>query len=94
MDGPSHVLDLGRKQRFHSSAQRIVFGIEQGGCLAETCDRPPAWCEAHHPIPWSDDGGTDRDGMLLCRRHHTLAHSAAHVMTRMPDGSVRFHRRT
>ena len=94
MDGPSHVLDLGRKQRFYSSAQRIVFGIEQGGCIAESCDRPPAWCEAHHPIPWSRNGRTGRDGELFCARHHTLVHSPLYVMTRLADGSVRFHRRT
>ena len=93
MDGPSHVLDLGRKQRFYSHAQRIVFGIEQGGCIAENCDRPPAWCEAHHPDPWGQGGRTGRDGELLCGRHHTLAHSPSYVMTRLPNGSVRFHRR-
>jgi hypothetical protein len=32
LGGKSKVLDLGGKKRFHSEDQRIVFGIEQGGC--------------------------------------------------------------
>ena len=93
LDGASHVLDLGRKRRFHSPAQRLVFTIEQRGCTAVGCDWPPGLCHAHHPIPWGKGGETNRDGRLLCPRHHTLAHHPDYDTTYHPDGTVSFHRR-
>ena len=95
LGGASQVLDLGRTRRFHSRAQRLALGLEDGGCSAENCDRPAAWTEAHHEVPWSEGGGTSvRAGRLLCSRHHHLAHDSRHDMTRLADGQVRFHRRT
>jgi hypothetical protein len=93
LDGKSKVLDLGRKRRFHSEVQRIVAILEQGGCTAEGCDWPPGMCHMHQPEPWSRGGGTNRDGRLLCPRHHTLAHDVHHEMTLHPTGKVSFHRR-
>jgi hypothetical protein len=88
-------LDLGRTVRFHSKPQRIAMELRDGGCTAEGCDRPPAWCEAHHEKPWSQGGGTSVDeGRLLCPRHHHLAHDDRYDMRRLPDGKVRFRRRT
>jgi hypothetical protein len=66
LGGKSEVLDLGRKQRFHSEAQRIVANIEQRGCIAEGCDAPPGLCHMHHSLPWSRGGETNRDGQLIC----------------------------
>ncbi len=76
LDGPSSVLDLGRSCRLFSAKQRIALGVTQGGCVWAGCDRPAAWCEAHHArCPWAEGGTTDlADGVLLCTRHHTLAH--------------------
>jgi hypothetical protein len=46
-------------------------------------------------VAWSDGGGTSVDnGRLLCRFHHTRAHSATYETTRLPNGKIRFHRRT
>lgn len=92
----SSVLDLGRESRLFSKAQRIVMGIRDKGCRAETCDRPPSWCEAHHlTSPWSKGGKTDlADGALLCGHHHRLAHHPDYDHTRLPNGDLRFHRRT
>ena len=95
LGGASHVLDLGRRRRFHNGSQRLALGLRDRGCTAESCDRPVAWTEAHHEVAWSAGGPTSvRDGRLLCARHHRLAHAAGYQMTRMPNGKVRFHRRT
>ncbi len=94
LGGQSQVLDLGRKRRFHTEAQRIAAGIQQGGCRAEGCDRPPGMCHLHHPRPWSRGGHTSRDGILLCPRHHTLAHRNGYDLTHHPGGKITFHRRT
>ena len=40
LGGKSQVLDLGRKKRFATEAQRIAKTIEAGGCEIEGCDAP------------------------------------------------------
>ena len=94
LGGKSQVLDLGRSRRFHSRAQRLKATIEQGGCLEEGCDAPPAFTQMHHPIPWSRGGETDADGWMLCPSAHRRAHDPAYTHERLPNGKVRFHRRT
>jgi len=49
LGGKSQVLDLGRKRRFHSEAQRIARTIEVGGCEVEGCDWPPGMCHLGFP---------------------------------------------
>jgi hypothetical protein len=93
LGGTSEVLDLGRSRRFHSRAQRIKATIEQGGCLEEGCDAPPAFTQMHHPNPWSRGGRTDRDGWMLCPSAHRKAHDPRYTVQRLPTGKIRFHRR-
>ena len=69
LGGKSQVLDLGRKNRFGSQAQRILKTIEQGGCEAEGCDAPPGMCHLHHHKRWADGGETNRDDLIGVRRH-------------------------
>ena len=93
--GQSQPLDVGRKRRFHTTAQRIALGLRDGGCTTEGCDRPPALCHAHHDQPWSRGGTTDvKTGRLLCPRHHTLAHDRRYQLKAGPNGKVTFSRRT
>jgi hypothetical protein len=95
LGGRSQVLDLGRKTRFGTTAQRIALAIEQRGCTAEGCDAPPGMCHVHHDDPWSAGGNTDlKDLRLLCPRHHARARDPTDTMTKFPEGKVRFHRRT
>ncbi|MBO9523762.1 MAG: DUF222 domain-containing protein, partial [Nocardioidaceae bacterium] len=90
----SQVLDLGRKTRFHTEAQRIALGIKHGGCAEAHCDWPPGMCHSHHGIPWSRGGATNvNDGFLLCPRHHTLAHDRRYQMKADRNGRVTFSRR-
>ncbi len=91
----SQPLDLGRKARFHTEPQRIAIMLRDQGCVAEGCDWPPGMCHVHHKNPWAKGGKTDvRTGIMLCPRHHTLAHDARHQMTGTMHGKVRFSRRT
>ena len=96
LGGPSAVLDLGREHRLFNTAQRIAMGLRDKGCRAEGCDRPPSWCEAHHLTqPWAEGGKTDfKDGVLLCGHHHRLTHHPDHTHQRLPNGDIRYHRRT
>jgi hypothetical protein len=90
LGGPSAVLDVGRKARLHTGPQRIAMALRDGGCTAEGCDRPPGWTEAHHDaVAWSDGASTSVDnGRLLCRFHHTRAHSTTYETTRLPNGKA------
>ncbi len=91
----SVVLDLGRRTRFHTAAQRTAIALRDGGCTAEGCDTPPSRCHTHHDQPWSHGGTTTvTTGRLLCPRHHHHIHDPTYQTTRLPTGKLRFHRRT
>jgi hypothetical protein len=97
LGGPSEVLDVGRKARFHTGPMRIAMTIRDGGCTADGCDWPPGLCHAHHDdLPWSKGGNTTsaKDGRLLCPKHHTRAHDPDFTMAKLPGGKVAFTRRT
>lgn len=86
----SRVLDLGRRSRLHSKAQRTALAVEQrGSCGIAECDTPTAWADAHHVTGWARGGPTTLDnGVLLCPRHHTLTHTheTTHRLERTPRG--------
>ena len=70
------VLDLGHRQRLFTRTQRRALVYRDRGCVFPGCDRPAKFCDAHHIKPWDEGGLTDLiNGVLLCRRHHTLIHN-------------------
>jgi hypothetical protein len=91
----SEVLDLGRTQRLFTRGQRKAMRIRDQHCRAEGCTVPAAWCEAHHLKHWARGGRTDlADGVLLCSHHHHRAHDRTYTLNRLPNGDLRFTRRT
>jgi hypothetical protein len=95
LGGPSAVLDLGREARLFSRAQRVALVLRDKRCRAEGCNRPPSWTEAHHFTSWSEGGRTDlENAILLCGHHHRLAHRPDYAHERLPNGDLRYHRRT
>ena len=96
LDGASVPLDLGREQRLFDRYQKLALNHRHQGCAARNWDRPPAWVEYHHQHPWSHGGTTDtNNGISLCPAHHRMAdHPGSYDMRRLPDGKVRFSRRT
>ncbi len=94
LGGASVPLDLGRRRRLHTPHQRIALGLARDTCAATGCERPSAWCETHHLTAWSRGGGTSvQDAALLCSWHHHRAHDPSYAWERLPDGTIRFHRR-
>jgi hypothetical protein len=72
---PTQPLEVGRATRVVSAAQRTALAVRDGGCRYPGCDRPPAWCEAHHLRHWLHGGPTDLGNLvLLCRAHHRAVH--------------------
>jgi hypothetical protein len=95
LGGRSEVLDLGRLKRLFSESQRVALGLRFKACAADGCERPFAWCELHHRRPWSQLGRTDlADAVPLCHFHHQRIHDTGFVHATLPDGSIRFSRRT
>ena len=96
LGGPGEILDLGRTRRLFSPAQRKAMAIRDRGCRAEDCDIPAAWCEANHThTPWARGGRTDlARGVLLCSLHHHRAHDRTWDTSRLPNGDIRYTRRT
>ena len=75
LGGQSQVLDVGRRRRFHTRAQRLAIAQRDKHCTAPGCDTPPSRCHVHHVIPWSQGGTTTvTDGRLYCSAHYAMAH--------------------
>ena len=89
MDGTSRVIDMSMAKRLHDRYQRVILGRRDGGCCWKSCDRPPAWCEAHHLVPYDKGGPTTVDnGALFCFVHHHLLHDGDWHARMAPDGIV------
>ncbi|WGX96590.1 HNH endonuclease signature motif containing protein [Nocardioides sp. L-11A] len=91
----SEVLDLGRRTRLFTRAQRRALRLRDRHCRAEGCTIPATWTEAHHHTPWSHGGTTDlTNAISLCNHHHHRIHDHTYTHDRLPNGDIRFHRRT
>jgi len=84
---PSEVLELGRTTRVVSAGLRKALAVRDGGCVVAGCDRPPAWCDAHHLRHWLHGGPTNLDNLVLvCRAHHRAVHEGHQHLARGPTG--------
>jgi hypothetical protein len=76
------ILDLGRKTRLFTPAQRLALIARDQGCTFPNCTIPAPWCEAHHITYWSHGGPTTTtNGALLCTHHHHLIHKEQWTIT-------------
>lgn len=74
LGGKGEVLDVGRKTRPYSAAQRLAIGERDGGCA--WCGAPPSFTEGHHITWWCNGGKTDLDNcLLLCVSCHHRIHN-------------------
>jgi hypothetical protein len=95
LGGKSQPMDLGRKRRFHTEAQRIAIMLRDRVCRAENCDQPASMSHIHHLDQWAEGGKTNiEDAILICPRHHTLAHDSRYDMKLLDNDKFRFIRRT
>jgi hypothetical protein len=74
--GPdSQPLDVGREHRTAPLYLRRAIAQRDRHCRFPGCDRKSSWCEAHHVIPWWQDGPTNINNLvLLCPFHHHVVH--------------------
>ena len=89
----SEPLDVGRRTPVVSPAIRRAVILRDRHCRFPGCDRPQAWCDAHHVTHWADGGRTALDNLLLlCRRHHGLVHRRGGFGLAIEDGAPVFRR--
>ncbi|GAA1573690.1 HNH endonuclease signature motif containing protein [Kribbella sancticallisti] len=82
----SQPLDVGREERFVTSAIRRALIKRDGGCVV--CKAPPSHCHAHHIVPWFEGGPTSLDNLVLvCSLDHTDIH-AGHRTIHIINGTV------
>ncbi|MEX0848570.1 MAG: HNH endonuclease signature motif containing protein, partial [Ilumatobacteraceae bacterium] len=87
----STVLDFGRATRSVPTPLFRATAHRDGGCRFPGCDRPVAWCDAHHIRWWRNHGETKLDNLLLlCNRHHHLVHRDRWDVTLHADSSATF----
>jgi hypothetical protein len=89
---PTQPLEVGRTSRVVQPAQRVALAVRDNGCVFPGCQRPQAWCEAHHLRHWLHGGPTDLANLaLLCRTHHRAVHEGGWRLARAPDGRLTAH---
>ena len=94
LSGASVPLDLGTASRRFTKAQSVALSLDHPTCAAAGCERPFAWCELHHKVPWGEGGATDlANAAPLCGFHHRRVHDRRYEHTWAPDGSVSFRHR-
>jgi 5-methylcytosine-specific restriction protein A len=92
VNGHSQIIDVGRLTRTVPPATRRAIVTRDRHCRFPGCDRPPAWCDVHHIVPWARGGATDLDNLiLLCRAHHRTIHKRRFRLTG-PGGDPAFSR--
>ena len=79
-------LDLGRRTRFATPAQRRAARTRDGGCVFPGCEAPSTWTDLHHVTPYPDGPTALWNLASLCRHHHTITHRNGWTMTATPDG--------
>jgi hypothetical protein len=91
----SQLLDVGRKSRFHNEPQRIGLMLKDGRCAVAGLRLATRHVPRPPQEPWSRGGKTSvDDGVLLCPRHHSLAHDDRSQLKTDKHGKVSFARRT
>ena len=72
----SEILDIGRKTRVWTTAQRRAITARDRHCQGPGCRTKPRHCDIHHTDHWANGGTTTIDkGILLCRPCHIQQHA-------------------
>jgi hypothetical protein len=87
-DSFGRALDVGDTQYPFPPKIRRAIEVRDQHCTFRNCRAKPAWCHVHHLLPFSHGGPTsERNGALLCGRHHRYVHANGWV-GQIIDGHV------
>ncbi|MGI5492107.1 DUF222 domain-containing protein [Microtetraspora malaysiensis] len=71
MNADSEILDMGRKVRRATAAQRRSILARYTSCMVDDCPLPAHLCQIDHIDNWSDGGATDLDKLgPTCQFHN------------------------
>lgn len=85
--------DYGREIRTVTRHLFHIVAERDRGCRFPGCDRPQAWCDAHHVVHWTPphNGETKLENLvLLCSRHHHFVHRQRWTIELHANGDVTF----
>ena len=83
-------IDVGRRQRRPSAAQRRALTVRDRSCRFPGCDATRS-LHAHHVVHWADDGPTDLANLvLICGFHHRFVHEHGWQVVPAAAGTFRF----
>ncbi|HEY8643667.1 MAG TPA: DUF222 domain-containing protein [Candidatus Dormibacteraeota bacterium] len=88
--GPdSMVIDVGRGRRIVRGPGKRALAARDPHCRWPGCSRPGSWCTPHHLVHWAKGGSSNLDNqLLLCSRHHWMAHEGGWQLIRADDGRI------
>lgn len=85
----SVVLDLERRSRRATAAQRDWLILQHGTCARDGCTRLAQNADIDHETPWSQGGKTNIDELRpLCPRDHVNRHLTRAIYRSRPDRSA------
>ncbi len=85
--GASEPLDVGRRTPVVPAGMRRAVVVRDRGCRFPGCERPQAWCDAHHVVHWARGGPTSLANLvLLCRPHHRMVHEDGRFRVELSEG--------
>lgn len=85
----SVVIDMDRRSRHATQAQRDWLVLQHGTCSRDGCNRLALDADIDHRIPWAQGGRTNLEDLRpLCPRDHRTRHQTRTVFRSRPDGSV------
>jgi hypothetical protein len=89
LGSPSEPLDVGRRRRLATPAQRIALRLRSRTCEFPSCTVPHEWTKAHHVNPRKPGGLTDLEQLVaLCTKHHGLVHEGSWTIERIDGVTV------
>ncbi|WP_204013770.1 HNH endonuclease signature motif containing protein, partial [Sphaerimonospora thailandensis] len=70
MNAQGQVLDMGRKVRLATPAQRRAIAARYATCMVDGCPLPASMCQVDHVDNWSEGGRTDLAKLGPMCQHH------------------------
>ncbi|WP_159454913.1 HNH endonuclease signature motif containing protein, partial [Microbispora rosea] len=91
MDAEGQVLDMGRKVRLATPAQRRAIFARYATCWIDGCPLPATMCQIDHADNWSTGGLTDLKLLgPACQLHNRDRYQHPHRYTRRQTGTDRW----
>lgn len=85
----SVVVDMDRRSRRATQAQREWLVLQHGTCARDGCNRLAQDADIDHKTPWAQGGKTDIEELRpLCPRDHVHRHLTRAIYRSRPDNSV------